>query len=74
MVPKSSQAVLGTPEHGGMIRRILRLPFQAVPGCDADRYPIAQKFQYGGRFDDLNLDHDCEEKGCGIRWILDGDP
>ena len=69
MVPTSAQVVLGPPDHGGMVRSILRSPFQEVPGSDADRYPITKNFQYGGICDFLTLAHDCDGGGRGIRWI-----
>ena len=46
MDPTSAQEVLGPPDHGGMFMSILRSPFQGVPVSDADRYPLAQNFQY----------------------------
>ena len=67
MVPTSAQSVLGSPDHSGMLRRILWLPFEGVTGSDADIYPISQKIQYGGRCDVLTLAHDCDGGGCGVR-------
>ena len=69
MVPTSAQAVLGPPDHGGMVRRIIWFPFQGVTGSDADRYPLAQNFQYGGRCDVMMLAHDYDGGGSGIRWV-----
>ena len=57
-----------------MVRRIIRFPFQGVLESDADRYPLTQNFQYGGRCDVITLAHDYDEGGCGIKRILDGDP
>ena len=69
MVPKSAQSLLGPPDHGEMVRRILRLPFQVVPGIETDIYPLAQNFQYDGRCDVMKLAHDYDGGGSGIRWV-----
>ena len=50
MGPKSTLSLLGPSDHGGAGGRLLKCPFQGLPGSNAGRPPLTHTLQcVGGR-------------------------
>ena len=66
----SAPEVLGPPDHGRAGRRLIRSPFQGLPGSNAGQNPLFHALKCGGGSGRPSMDEFCGVGGCGTKRVL----